>query len=141
LAIVPVTAGGVGRYEFFELDLQCDLAAANPFDPEELEIRVQFMSPAGMKTEIGAFWYQILSRLDIVPLAIPVGGFVSPLRMRFFSINSRFCSPASFPRWFTPTQLTSASGSSHQSPQMISTSWLSLMPGALVKGSLSGAFT
>jgi hypothetical protein len=58
LAIVPVTADGVGRYEFVELDIQCDLAAANPFDPEELEIRVLFTSPSGMKIEIGAFWYQ-----------------------------------------------------------------------------------
>ena len=36
---------------------------------------------------------------------------------QFLSIQSRFCSPASSPPWFTPTQLPSACGSSGQRPQ------------------------
>jgi hypothetical protein len=71
LAIVPVTADGVGRYQLVELDIQCDLAAANPFDPEELEIRVQFTSPSHMKTEIEAFWYQDFEPIGHRPIGEP----------------------------------------------------------------------
>jgi hypothetical protein len=58
LAIVSPILGEIGRYELVELDIQTDIVAANPFDPEELDIRVEFTSPSGKTVEIGAFWYQ-----------------------------------------------------------------------------------
>jgi hypothetical protein len=48
----------IGLYELIELEVKTDIIPVNPFDPDELDIRVEFTSPEGEKEEIGAFWYQ-----------------------------------------------------------------------------------
>ena len=58
LAIVPLTSEEVARFDLLELEIQTDIEVANPFDPDELDIRVEFTSPTGNKSEIGAFWYR-----------------------------------------------------------------------------------
>jgi len=58
LAVVSPMPERVGRFELLELDIQTDIIPANPFDPEELDIRVEFTSPSGKTVDVGAFWYQ-----------------------------------------------------------------------------------
>lgn len=48
----------VGRFELVELEIQTDIVPRNPFDPDELDIRVEFTAPSGKTVEVGAFWYQ-----------------------------------------------------------------------------------
>jgi hypothetical protein len=57
LAIVPLTGDEVARYGLVELEIQTTPAAANPFDPGELDLRVAFTASSGAVTEIGAVWY------------------------------------------------------------------------------------
>jgi hypothetical protein len=66
LAIGPLPSDEIGRYDLLELDVQTDIQVANPFDPEELDIRVEFTSPSGEKSEIGAFWYREYQRPGIL---------------------------------------------------------------------------
>ncbi len=58
LAIVPPMVDEIDRFGLLELEIQTDIVADNPFDPEELDIRVEFTSESGTAVEIGAFWYQ-----------------------------------------------------------------------------------
>ena len=58
LAIAPLMPDEVGRFELVELEIHTDIAPSNPFDPEELDIRVEFTSASGTTVEVGAFWYQ-----------------------------------------------------------------------------------
>jgi len=71
LAIAPLTSDEVGRYGLLELEIQASMAMTNPFDPDELGIRVEFTSPSGFTTEIGAFWYQAYDPTGIVPTGEP----------------------------------------------------------------------
>ena len=66
LRIAPLEPGVVGRYELVELTLETDLVPANPFDPDELDLRVVFISPSAADYEIGAFWYRAYSPPGIV---------------------------------------------------------------------------
>ena len=58
LAIAPLMADEIGRFELLELEIQTDIATSNPFDLEELDIRVEFTTASGTRVNIGAFWYQ-----------------------------------------------------------------------------------
>jgi len=58
LAITAPQETTVERYGMLELDLQTDLPVSNPYDPGEIDLRVQFTSPSGKVLEAGAFWYQ-----------------------------------------------------------------------------------
>src|SRR3990172_7698395 len=58
LGIAPLVPDEIGRFEPLELQIQTDIAPSNPFDPEELDIRVEFTSASGTTVEVGAFWYQ-----------------------------------------------------------------------------------
>lgn len=58
LSIALLSSETIGRFEMLELDIQTDLIANNPFDPEELDIRVEFTSGSGKTMEVGAFWFQ-----------------------------------------------------------------------------------
>ncbi len=58
LAIAPPESEELALYDLLELDLQTDIPTSNPFDPDELEIRVKFTSPSGKEVDVGAFWYQ-----------------------------------------------------------------------------------
>jgi hypothetical protein len=48
----------IGVYGLIELEVKSDITPTNPFDPEEIDIRVEFTSPDGKKVNVGAFWYQ-----------------------------------------------------------------------------------
>ena len=58
LGIAPLVPDEIGRFEPLELEIQTDIAPSNPFDPEELDIRVEFTSASGTTVDVGAFWYQ-----------------------------------------------------------------------------------
>ncbi len=58
LAIVAPKDKVVERYGLLELDLQTNLQADNPYDPNQIELKVGFIAPSGRKLEVGAFWYQ-----------------------------------------------------------------------------------
>jgi hypothetical protein len=68
LAIFPLSGEEVERFGLFELEIQTDIAATNPFDPEELEIRVKFSSESGTTADVGAFWYQDYQTVGHRPL-------------------------------------------------------------------------
>ena len=71
LAIAPLAHSEVGRFGLLELTIQADIAASNPFDPEELDIRVEFTSPSGTAVEVGAFWYQGFDAAGLAPAGEP----------------------------------------------------------------------
>jgi hypothetical protein len=71
LVIAPVMADEVGRFEPVELEIQTDIVPSNPFDPEELEIRVAFTSPSGTTVEVGAFWYQAFDATGVRSMGEP----------------------------------------------------------------------
>ena len=71
LAIAPLVVGEVGRFELLELDIQTDIVPANPFDTEELNIRVEFTSPSGKTVDVGTFWYQAYDAADRIPMGEP----------------------------------------------------------------------
>lgn len=58
LVILPLKSFEIDRYEMVELQIETDIVAANPFNPEELDLRVAFTAPSGREVEIGAFWYR-----------------------------------------------------------------------------------
>jgi hypothetical protein len=58
LAIAPLAQAEIARFERLELEVQADIVPSNPFDPDELDIRVEFTSPSGETVDVGAFWYQ-----------------------------------------------------------------------------------
>jgi hypothetical protein len=47
-----------GIYGLEELAVDLDASLTNPFDPEQINLQVQFTSPAGEKITVAAFWYQ-----------------------------------------------------------------------------------
>jgi hypothetical protein len=66
-AVVPITAGPVGRYEKFEVgltldrDFGADTLHGNPFDPAEVSVEAAFVSPSGQNTVRYGFYYQDFS--------------------------------------------------------------------------------
>ena len=46
----------VGLYEKFELRVDLDATYANPFDPDEIDLRAEFTSPSGKKQTIWGFY-------------------------------------------------------------------------------------
>jgi len=66
LAIAPLVQTELGLYDRIELEILTDIVPANPFDPDELDIRVEFTAPSGKRSEIGAFWYREYWRPDAI---------------------------------------------------------------------------
>jgi hypothetical protein len=60
LAIAPLMQDEVGCFDLLELEIEIEtnIAMVNLFDPNELDIRVEFTSTSGKIVEVGAFWYQ-----------------------------------------------------------------------------------
>jgi Domain of unknown function (DUF5060) len=58
LAIAPPPSGQIERYGLLELDILTNVTPQNPYDPDELDLRVEFSSPSGSIADVGAFWYQ-----------------------------------------------------------------------------------
>jgi len=69
LAIGPLGSDQVELYALVELDLQTNVTVGNPYNPEEIDIRVDFTPPSGRALDVGAFWYQDFEG----PLVIPKG--------------------------------------------------------------------
>ncbi len=55
----------------FEMIIQTDGSADNPFDPTEVEIQVRFTSPEGQSSVTPAFWYQEFDRASLEPVGNP----------------------------------------------------------------------
>lgn len=47
----------VAKWSKLELDLETTLAAANPFDPQQIDLHVRFTSPQGEPIDVPAFFY------------------------------------------------------------------------------------
>lgn len=56
IGIVPLGQAHAWRRAEFRLDQVP--AAANPFDPDEIQVDATFSAPSGKKTTVPAFWYQ-----------------------------------------------------------------------------------
>jgi hypothetical protein len=57
LSILPLENNTVERYGLLELDLQTTLLVENPYNPDEIDLRVHFIAPSGKVIDVGAFWY------------------------------------------------------------------------------------
>ena len=58
LTIVPLANSPVELYGSLELGLETNLRATNPYDPQDIDLRVSFSAPSGKEVHVGAFWYQ-----------------------------------------------------------------------------------
>jgi len=56
ILISPLTQFQFGVYTPLEISIQTNISAENPFNPNELDIRVVFTSPSGKQMAISAFW-------------------------------------------------------------------------------------
>lgn len=54
-----------------ELTLSTDARFANPFDPAEADLWVQFSGPGGAQVRVPAFWYQEFDRATLAPVGQP----------------------------------------------------------------------
>ncbi len=52
----------IARYEKFELTLDLNTNAANPFDPDQIDVQAVFTSPQGKSVTVPAFLYQPFTR-------------------------------------------------------------------------------
>jgi len=71
LAIAPLGSDPIERYGLLELDLLTDVIPENPYDPDELDLRVEFTSPSGTVADVGAFWYQDFELPYVTPKGEP----------------------------------------------------------------------
>ena len=62
---VELGAPKVGRYERLDVLLKVDAAGRNPFDPDEIDLRVEVTAPSGKRLVVPAFWYQPFERKDL----------------------------------------------------------------------------
>ena len=70
LQIAPLSKTEIGQFDLLELEIQSNLAVTNPYDPNDLELRVRFMAPSGKEVDIGAFWtreYRLENRYAGLP--------------------------------------------------------------------------
>jgi hypothetical protein len=58
LEIIPANTKQLARYGTLELSLHTDLQAENPYDADEIDLRVVLQAPSGEESDVGAFWYQ-----------------------------------------------------------------------------------
>jgi hypothetical protein len=58
LVILPLAEGKHELYGLLELTLQTSIQVSNPYDPDEIDLRLEFIAPSGKVVEVGAFWYQ-----------------------------------------------------------------------------------
>ena len=62
---VELSASKVGRYERLDMTLMVDAVGGNPFDPGEIDLRVEVTTPTGKRLVVPAFWYQSFERRDL----------------------------------------------------------------------------
>ena len=46
-SVWPSTSSQVGLYEKFELRIDLDAKYSNPFDPQQIDVQAEFISPSG----------------------------------------------------------------------------------------------
>lgn len=51
-------ARSVKAYERIEFTVRADVVAANPYDPDEIDVRLDLTGPDGKRLTVPAFWYQ-----------------------------------------------------------------------------------
>jgi hypothetical protein len=56
ISSVRANSANVGLYDKFELRINVKAAYANPFDPDEIDLRAEFTSPSGKKYNIWGFY-------------------------------------------------------------------------------------
>ena len=61
---MDVSADTVERYARVEFALPLDTAYANPFDADEVDVRLEFVTPSGRKLTLPGFYYQDYERQD-----------------------------------------------------------------------------
>lgn len=66
---MQVTAKAFGR---IELTIDTDGQAGNPFNPDEIDLRVAFTSDTGKTITIPAFYYQDYDRQTLSPIGAPI---------------------------------------------------------------------
>ena len=57
LSLQPITTT-IALYDKVELQIKTDLNPANPFDPDQADLWINFESPSGKTSRVPAFWYQ-----------------------------------------------------------------------------------
>jgi hypothetical protein len=58
LAIALPANDTVGLYGLLELNVQTDIPSVNPYDPDDIELKVSFSAASGREVQVSAFWYQ-----------------------------------------------------------------------------------
>ncbi len=52
----------VGRYEKFEITLEVEAKFSNPYDPEDIDLSAQLISPSGKNYKVNGFYFQNYKR-------------------------------------------------------------------------------
>jgi hypothetical protein len=55
---IQASARSVKAYQRIEFTLRADVVAANPYDPGDIDLRVEFTGPDGTRVTVPAFWFQ-----------------------------------------------------------------------------------
>ena len=55
---IEAAARSVKAYERIEFTVGTDVTAANPYDPDEIDVRLDLAGPDGKRLTVPAFWYQ-----------------------------------------------------------------------------------
>jgi len=61
LVLLPA-AEAVGRYQRIEFRIDAPAPVGNPYDPEQIDVSVEFTAPSGQRLLLPAFWYQDYER-------------------------------------------------------------------------------
>jgi hypothetical protein len=64
---VKAVTNTVKKYEKYEMSFTVDGFAGNCFDPDQIDVSTQFVSPSGKTMQMPAFWYQEYKR-ELIPL-------------------------------------------------------------------------
>ncbi|MFW6164019.1 MAG: DUF5060 domain-containing protein, partial [Planctomycetota bacterium] len=62
---VELGAEEVGRYERLDVVLDVEAVGSNPFDPDEIDLRLELTTPSDRRLVVPAFWYQPFERRDL----------------------------------------------------------------------------
>jgi hypothetical protein len=61
-ASAPPAPATIAQWARFEASYAPDVAPANPFDPDEIDVRAELVTPGGKTVEAIGFWYQGFTR-------------------------------------------------------------------------------
>ncbi|HEX3358307.1 MAG TPA: DUF5060 domain-containing protein [Tepidisphaeraceae bacterium] len=101
--------GPVAAYQRVELEVGLDRHYANPFDPDEIAVDAQIVSPAGKAISLPAFWGKNY------PATFPEAGKQAAFKPDSPSFRVRFC-PTSAGRWKISVTAKDQTGARSSSP-------------------------